>query len=562
MKAKRILSLLLGVVMLLALFAACGGGSDATPEPDAETQVPATGAPADTDPTDGPGEESDLNALPLTDELVEFDLFTGMMPPAMDYIDTMEECYVYQEMEARTNIHMNIEQVHPSTQAEKFNLMVNAGDYADFINMVGQLYSGGLPAAIEQDVVLDLTGLVNEFVPNYADIINSDDAIYRDVTLDDGSIGAFYSIFAATEYGDSGPMIRGDWLEELGLENPKTFDEYHEVLKAFKSEYDATMWVAATGITPIIMNGKNIAGTYATGMSTELRCCYVVDGVIRCGWLDEGFRSYLALMNQWYSEGLIDPDYITGDIGSSTVNNQPDALSGLMTDQYGVWVDDIAAMDVYELTTENFGAVAAYHATENEGEMIHIGYYTSRINSPSFSISTDCENPELAARYINYCYSGEGSLLCNWGTEEYTYTVNADGSKSFTELLTNNPEGMTYQIAQFVYLMDSGPFILDRDRMRTTFSDKQMDCYDVWQSNYDQAWTMSTQIALNTDESAEYAVLMGDILTYVSECLNKFIVGQMSVEDDYETFRNTLIDLGIEDCVAFYQAAYDRWSSK
>lgn len=561
MKAKKTLSLILSIFMILALFSACGGGGGSS------TSAPETTAPAasDTPATEAPEEnpdEGELNSLPLTDELVEFELFTGMMPPAMDYIESMEECYVYQQLEERTGIHMLITQIHPSAQADKFNLMVNTGDYADFINSVGTLYSGGLPAAIEQDVVLDLTELVEEFVPNYSELINSDSAILRDVTLDDGSIGAFYSVFAAEEYADSGPMVRGDWLEALELENPQTYDQYYEVLKAFKSEYDATMWVPATGVANNIMYGFDMMGGYTVGMRNEITSYYVVDGVVKCGWLEDGFKEYIETMNKWYAEGLIDPDYITGDIGSSTVNNQPDALSGLMTGKFGFWNDDITAMDVYKLTDENFGAKAAYHATQNEGDVVHVGYYTSRINGPSFSISTECDDPELAARYINYLYSEEGSLLCNWGTEDYTYTENADGSRTFTELITNNPEGMPYHVAQFVYLMDSAPFVLDRDRMRTTFDDSQMECYDVWQSNYDREWTLSTQLSLNVEESAEYAVLMGDLLTYISENLNKFIVGQLSLEDDYETFIDTLKDLGIDECVGFYQNAYDRWNSK
>lgn len=572
MNTKKLIALLLSVVFVLALFAGCGGDADsddgeATAAPTESAAAPTESADAPTDSADAtqePARPGDIE-LPLVTEYTEFDLFTGMMPPAMEYIESMEECLAFQTLEERTGIHINITVVHPSVQADSFNLMVSTGDYADFLDMVNSLYAGGLAAAIEQDVILDLSQYIDEYCPNYSALINSDEAVHRDVTLDDGSIGAFYSIYEEAEYIDQGVMVRSDWLDALGMEVPSTYDEYHDFIQAANSEYGATMWLPASGIYTAnnFISGFGIAGGYTIGMSTELQCFYVEDGKVKCGWFEDGFKDYLSLMNQWYSEGLIDQDYISGDSSSMTVNNQELALSNLMTDKYSVWGDEIVAMDTYNMSYDggSFPAVPSYIPTKNEGDTIHVGYYTSRINRASYSVSTDCEDIELALKWIDYGYTEEGSLLGNWGIEGKTFDVNADGSKYLTDLILNNPDGMPSNVAKFVYLRDSGPYVYDRARDMVTYSETQLSCYDVWPSNYDMANTIPNTLTLNTDESDTYGRLSGDIFTFVSESINKYITGATSM-DEYDTFVSTLTDLGMNDIVALYQAAYDRYIAK
>lgn len=41
--------------------------------------------------------------------------------------------------------------------------------------------------------------------------------------------------------------LRQDWLDELGMETPVTIDDWHDVLKAFKDNYncEASLLIAA-----------------------------------------------------------------------------------------------------------------------------------------------------------------------------------------------------------------------------------------------------------------------------------------------------------------------------
>lgn len=85
-------------------------------------------------------------------------------------------------------------------------------------------------------MLLDLTDLLQEYVPDYYREFVTNPNWVKFATTDDGTIGAIYC-FNAVELGlSSGNFIRQDWLDELGLEAPVTIDDYHDVLTAFKED--------------------------------------------------------------------------------------------------------------------------------------------------------------------------------------------------------------------------------------------------------------------------------------------------------------------------------------
>ena len=69
----------------------------------------------------------------------------------------------------------------------------------------------------------------------------------------------------------------------------------------------------------------------------------------------------------------------------------------------------------------------------------------------AYSISANCENPELALEFLNYFFTEDGSLIVNYGVEGYTWERTADGEAAWTEVVTNNPDGMSAQTAVNAY---------------------------------------------------------------------------------------------------------------
>jgi putative aldouronate transport system substrate-binding protein len=91
-------------------------------------------------------------------------------------------------------------------------------------------------------------------------------------------------------------------------------------------------------------------------------------------------------------------------------------------------------------------------------------------------------------------------------------------------------------------------------------TDYQIDCYDVWTSNMDDAYELDTSVlALTTEEASAINKVVGDIVTYMEESNVKFITGALNTDSDYDAFVATLQEMGVQDIVDAYQAAYDRY---
>ena len=63
----------------------------------------------------------------------------------------------------------------------------------------------------------------------YPKLAQADPTINRNISVD----GKIYGVYRARELGRQGVTIRKDWLDNLGLEQPETIDDFENVLKEF-----------------------------------------------------------------------------------------------------------------------------------------------------------------------------------------------------------------------------------------------------------------------------------------------------------------------------------------
>ncbi len=590
---KRIVSLLMTMLLVLTFFAGCGTGesttasvasgeetadavSEAVPE---TTETPEEASVAEEasvvegsaveelpEETDGAIAFEEVPvALPISDEPLTYSMYVSISPVISADVN-IADSMALKELSARTNINIEYDVVSSMSYNEQFMLMIAGGDWTDVLMNVSTTYSGGLGSAISEDVILDLSEY-EEYMPNYSNLIRSDVNIYRDVTLGDGEIGAFYGVYNEEKPVDAGLLVRGDWLDKLGLDVPETIDDYYEMLKAFNSEYGAVMHLPTNGelANQAFLSAYDVAGFYIdAGFFTSLQCYTVEDGQVICGFMEDGFKQYLQLMNTFYSEGLISGDYMSATSTSNYLGDNSDALSDLLNDKIGLWGDSVNTIINYDNTNSvdpDFRAQPVPFPVLNEGDTLACGTYTSVIDEAYMSISTACDNVGPLVQYIDYCYTAEGSALMSWGVEGETYVVNDDGSYSFTDLVLNNPD-WNVEEARFVYLgMGHGSYLKDIGALYAPFNDTQMECFEVWNSNFTGEHSVSKFLAMTTDESNLFGEISGDIITYLSECVSKFIVGEMNFEEDYDFFLEQMQTLRVDELTQLEQTVYDRWAS-
>lgn len=558
MTIKRMAALCLTLVLLLAL-AACGGSPAQTPA--SGTDTPAADAPttdasdssaaADTTPdaaSDGPA----ALTLPLA-EGAELSMWWPVGSNTWMWIkDDYNDMLAYQEMERRTGVHINWQHPNADTAAEQLSLMLVAEDYTDFI-WLGETYSypSGNPAAVADGVFIGLNELIDQYMPNYYDWLynRGTDEYRRNSSLDDGTIWAFSHVTRDAEPAWRGIFFREDITSAAGLSDPVTLDDWYAVLQAFK----------AAGIeAPLVpdANGTFTDSEFLTAFGVA-NGMYQVDGQVQYGFVQEGLRDYLTLMNQWYSEGLLYQEFATPELQFGDFATKVGALASV---GYGIGLN---RMQLMGFTDEAINLKAVRAPVRQAGDEIHVRQTNSVVRGAAV-LTAGCENQALAAQWMDYQYSEEGMLLNNYGIEGVTYDFDENSEPQFTQAFLDECEGQNAQGVQSRYnRQGDGPGWVEYAMRYKYPPEITWDCAQqcqIWQQD-DDSWVISPFVTMTADESAAYASIMSNIDTYVNESLPKFIMGVRPL-DEFDSYVKDIWAMGLQNAIDLQQAALNRYNAR
>ena len=169
---------------------------------------------------------------PIDEEGVTLTYWMPINSGAANFISSYDENPSYQAVQANTGV--DIEFIHPAagTEVESLQLLLASGELPDMIQVQREdWYSGRLKALYEDGAIIDIAPYLDEYAPQYKEVINHDEVAQRQI-IDDGKVYGFYKI----TYADPMPYVRfnvnKDWLDEFGMTEPKTIAEYEAFFQA------------------------------------------------------------------------------------------------------------------------------------------------------------------------------------------------------------------------------------------------------------------------------------------------------------------------------------------
>ena len=611
MKTKM-LAMLLAVAMLLALCAGCGteAASSAAPAQTEESTEAAPDTPAAEEPEapepDNEAEEAsaeqpepgvldnteananmDFSAhqellkgltttLPITEDPVTLTYFMGFETNSLNYIqggDLMNH-QVWTWLRENTGVTIELTVVDKTNQSDKFNLMIASGDYTDLLNVND--YSAGVEAAYDDDVIIDLGDDLEALMPNYWTIINSDQTLLKDVQDGDMFLAVYPIKDQVANPTGTGPFIRMDWLEDLGMDVPQTYDQLTEVLKAFKTEKGATEPMALFN-TVSLQNGLlsggfgSLAELSTNAMGTNFaNSFYQEDGQVIYGATADGTRKYLSWLHELYTEGLIDFENMqnreTNPFSDLNAGCAADGTNGyIFTNQpFGGNYSSMAASQ-YGDDACNWWPVQ--DVAEEAGQTIPFFEETSLIDSSAtvLSISSQCEDVEVALQFLDYGYSYEGSLLYNFGFQKgsghdvETWDFDADGEPLFDGDALLSVADVTNIASSVVSTKDLAGVVFDT-RLSFEFGERELSCFDAWKTNKNTNNILGSDVQLTSEESTDASALYSDIITYVGTSALQFVNGDLDVNDDavWNDYVAKIEGMSIGELTEIIQTAYDR----
>jgi len=475
----------------------------------------------------------------VSDEPIELSIF---LLDGIWHFDN--EWPVFKKAEEMTNVTLSgtlSKSVSDGTQA--FNLMMASGEIADIVQHYGKddFFRYGAEGAF---VALD--DLIEQHAPNIKAFLEKRPDVKKFITAPDGKI--YYIPYVTDGEVAEGWFIRKDWLDKLGLQEPKTVDEFYAVLKAFKEQdpngngqKDEIPYFnrqASPG------NERSVSALYIFWDAYKDWC--VKDGKVCYGPYEPEFRTAHENIAKWYQEGLIDNEIYTRGFKAREI---------LLGNNTG------------GSTHDWFGSTAQYNDTLKDKipgfEFVPFappgGKEATRRNPDSdggWAISSSNKKVVETIKYFDFWFTEEGRRLMNFGIEGVHYDM-VDGKTVFKENIIKGETPAVDQLRTAGAQIAIG-FHQDFEYERQWLNPIALKGIDLYIENQYPV-EQFPNLAFTQEEKKRLNEIMTPIQTYRDEMTQKWILGGEAVETSFDKYLQELRKMGIEEAIKITQTAYDRY---
>lgn len=539
---KRSLAMGMAVAMVGATLAGCGGSSSAAASSTAESTA---GSEAAAEPANA---EKPYEGTTLT-------WYTKLNANVSDNYTNLGETPWAQYVEEKTGIHIEFQHPTQGSENEEFAVMVASGEYPDIIEHTWTSYSGGGGAAINDGVIIALDDYMDQ-APNLSALLEENPEISKMIKSSSGNYYCFPFLRGLetpnkTEFS-SGLTYRADVLKELGFDTvPETIDEWEEVLRAAK---------AAGFSKPFTTRNEWVKDVWSPAFD-NWGSFYVDDGVVKNGLIEDSRKEFIARMAAWYDEGLLDNDWMQADKKST----QTDFVAGNCVLGYapfgqGLGTYTQAMMEADPNFKEEYIQAAA-PVTSTKGKNAKFSKMNNIFDQSGVSaaISSQCKNVEAAVWLLDWLYSEEGMICYNFGIEGVSYEM-VDGKPVYTDVIMNNPDGMSVAqaLAAYTRTSTSGVGVQMEDYIEQYYAqDNQKTALELSMKT-DMGEHMFPPCSVSEENQDRYTEIMSQVKTLSDEMEASFICGTTSM-DEWDSYQQKLKDAGIEEAIAMMQQAYDNY---
>ena len=508
--------------------------------------------------------------FPIVNEKVTYNFVAPHNTAVEDYY-TNTFVTMYEDM---TNVHIEWELIPPAEgRAEKLALIFNSNVLPDAFFGCG-ISSMQATRYGDEGLFLAVEDLMDKYNPHLQVMYDNMPDIRTLMFNPDGHIYAYPSVSQC--YHCSYPhkfYINAKWLDTLGLQMPTTTDELYEVLKAFKEQDpngngiadEIPMSAAASSWSSWPVEWIMNAFIY----DINDQHINVEDGVVMFSPTDGRYKEGLKFLNKLFAEQLLDNECFVMDMSmlESKMRSGEVATVGAAPCMHYLGLLGIEGERPYEYDSlPPITGPAGYKSSF---------WDPYGLDKSKFIISTDAENPEILARWIDWFYTEEGLLAQKYGVEnqEWFHPDPASGAMGHGEGLEPGPSRFDWmpgkswsETVQNVTLNQQGPIYETRAFRGAWTADPVGSPLEPNLIKHTKPYEGTelpefyTGLIANTvAEVEELAPLREQLNRYVNEMNAAFISGQADIEDGWENYQQELRNMGVERYVEIHQAAYERF---
>ena len=391
MKQKQIIALVSATALAATALAGCGKTSEENTQTTAVSEA------------EGTAKED----LPLSKYAETVTIHLGgslnpnaKLPDGMSYEDNSYTRLLKEDL----NIEVVYDWIASSSDfGEKMNLCIGSGTIPELMNVNATQYR----ALLKYDMIQPLDQYFDDYASDALKgyVESGGEELKKCISNDKGEMMAIPAP-NITAGGINEMWIRQDWLDNLGLEVPRTWDEMAAVAEAFvtqdpdgNGEAD-TIGILGPGnsdhMNAIGGNQFGLDPLFSSFQSYPQYWLQDEDGTVKYGSIQPETRTALEKIQKLYTDKLIDTEMLVRN------DSKEPLLAGKVGIFFGPWW---CGYTVADATLAGEADWRAYFTPLAEDG----GYYTHMAEPTTQYVvaSKSCKNPEAAFKIINYLIANE-----------------------------------------------------------------------------------------------------------------------------------------------------------
>lgn len=345
---------------------------------------------------------------------------------------------------------------------------------------------------------------------------------------------------------------RADWLEKIGMSEPTTLDELHDMLYAFTySDPDGNGEDDTYGLSvQPAQEYQPILGAF--GFTSPQSFVLQDDGSVIYTGATEDYRSALKIMKEWYDEGIVDPECISDDRAAIRTKWGNGQLGAIQENAFWNW-SSRGASSVKALVEGVYGkgtvdVLGPLTSPYGDGKVYASVGTPSSTESLAWVFSADTTDEQI----IRFLQIQEG-LTTNidlhvavvYGEEGVDYTLGEDG-----QIQVMDHVSIEYQAEKGIDKSVYGSAVQGDEMFGITFSneDKEMNAKLASQPT---VCTGNNFIAPVANEA--YNTSYSEVSKIVTEYYSNVMLGNDNLESGWDAYLDKLEQAGLGNIIAEYE---------
>lgn len=347
-------------------------------------------------------------------------------------------------------------------------------------------------------------------------------------------------------------FVRKDWLDKLGLKEPKTLEEFVNVARAFtKNDPDGNGKADTFGF-----GGQNSGGMdwrsfapvfYAYGYAPEFFGKYT-DGTMKLGGTTPEMKEALQVLRDMYKEGLIEPTTFTGNDFGQLISK---SKVGMFYSWQGYADDEDATTKALKANVPNANLLPIEAIKGPKGLS---GEYPEPAGSWCYiSVTNKAKNPQKVVDVLDKMMTPEIGLLNEYGEEGKHYTMeNGQPKRTISEEEKNN-----LGLGSLGWIWFGKPFLEKTEKMKKLGEDRAKAANETRERIHHFSLSARDNMPTYMKHATEIDDLMNEVFVGVITGQKPISEYDKFVETYYNKFEGKQIEKEATDLAAKEKTAFE-----